>query len=457
MNTSLIFNSGSLSEADALVVFSAQSSSMHLRLRHKSEGAMTSGRRGLGVRVTDGSEVASPRSAREAELEAEIGRLRRSLDEAVRRTASEVPAATAGHEREIADARADLALAQARIAELEQANAELTASHAVLAASEARYRLAVESASDYAIFTTDLTGRITAWHTGAQNLMGWTEEEAVGAPANLIFTPEDDREATAETEMRLAVTEGRGEDDRWHLRKDGTRFWANGLMMPLRDDEGGLAGFLKILRDRTEQKRAAERQALLLHELNHRVKNTLATVQAFSSQTLRTASSLSEARESITARLIALAQAHDVLTAEDWEGADIAKIVADALRLHGGDGERCRWQGNALRVAPRIALAISMMLHELTTNAIKYGALSNATGTVLVTWTTQEAIKAGQELQLHFRWQESGGPPVRPPARKGFGSRLIERGLANELGGEARVLYEPQGVVCTLDVPLELG
>ncbi|MGH1588993.1 PAS domain S-box protein [Methylobacterium phyllosphaerae] len=204
---------------------------------------MITGRRWLGVRVTEGSEVAPQQSTREAELEAEIARLRRSLDEAVRRTASEVPTATVGHEREVADARADLALAQVRIVELEQVKAELTASRAVLAASEARYRLAVESASDYAIFTTDLTGRITAWNTGAQNLMGWTEGEAVGAPANLIFTPEDDRGAIAETEMRLAVTEGRGEDDRWHLKKDGSRFWANGLMMPLRDDEGGSRAF----------------------------------------------------------------------------------------------------------------------------------------------------------------------------------------------------------------------
>lgn len=404
-----------------------------------------------------GVEVVSLEGVREAELEAEIGRLRRALDEAVRRTTAEVPTASADHEREIADTRSALALAQARMTELEQANAELTASHAVLAASEARYRLAVESASDYAIFTTDLTGRITTWNAGAQNLMGWTQEEAVGAPANLIFTSEDDRDAIAETEMRLAVTEGRGEDDRWHLRRDGTRFWANGLMMPLRDEEGGLAGFLKILRDRTQQKRSAEHEALLLHELKHRVKNTLATVQAFTTQTLRTASSLAEAREAITARLIALAQAHDVLTAEDWQGADIAQIVADALRLHGGDGERCRWQGNALRVAPRIALALSMMLHELATNAIKYGALSNTTGTVLVTWTTEEAAGLSEELRLRFCWQENSGPPVEPPTRRGFGSRLIERGLANELGGEARVLYEPQGVVCTLDIPLEMG
>ncbi|WP_238247062.1 sensor histidine kinase [Methylobacterium iners] len=396
---------------------------------------------------------------REVELEAEIARLRRSLDEAVRRTAKDVPAATAGHERELADARAALALAEARCAELEQVNVELVASRSLIATSEARYRLAVESAKDYAIFTIDLSGRITGWNSGAQNLMGWTEEEAIGAPANLIFTPEDDRNAIAETEMRLAVTEGRGEDDRWHLRKDGSRFWANGLMMPLRDDEGGLVGFLKILRDRTDAKRAAEHQALLVNELNHRVKNTLATVQAFTTQTLRSAASMNEARESITARLIALAQAHDVLTAENWDGADLAQIVADALRLHGGDGQRCQWQGNAVRVSARIALAVSMMLHELATNAIKYGALSNATGTVTVTWTMREAGSDGTDakLRLSLRWEERGGPPVTPPTRSGFGTRMIERGLANELGGEVRLSYEPTGVICTLDIPLEMG
>ncbi|AWN42639.1 histidine kinase [Methylobacterium durans] len=407
----------------------------------------------------DLSPPAQQPSEREAELEAEIGRLRRSLDEAVRRTTVDVPAASAGYEHEVADLRSALALKQARSAELQQANAKLTANCATLAASEARYRLAVESASDYAIFTTDLTGRITGWNSGAQNLMGWSEEEAVGAPANLIFTPEDDRTAIAETEMRLAVTEGRGEDDRWHLKKDGSRFWANGLMMPLRDDEGGLVGFLKILRDRTEAKQAAERQVLLVHELNHRVKNTLATVQAFTSQSLRTAGSLAEAREAITARLIALAQAHDVLTAEDWQGADLAQIVADALRLHGGDGERCRWQGNAIRVSSRIALALAMVLHELATNAIKYGALSNATGTVSVTWkiTEQGDRSVETRLRLALRWEERGGPPVTPPTRRGFGTRMIERGLASELQGEVRMSYEPAGVVCLLDIPLEMG
>ncbi|MGY2047602.1 sensor histidine kinase [Methylobacterium sp. JK268] len=409
--------------------------------------------------MTECEEPAACASEREAELEAELARLRRSLDEATRRAAAETPTSHAGHERELADARAELALAQERVAELERANAALHAERLAIAASEARYRLAVESAKDYAIFTTDLAGRITGWNTGAETLLGWREDEAIGQPVNLIFTPDDDRAAIAEAEMRLAVTNGRAEDDRWHLRRDGSRFWANGLMMPLRDDGGALAGFLKILRDRTVQKKAEEHQALLLDELNHRVKNTLATVQAFSIQTLRSAASLAEAREAITARLIALAKAHDVLTDENWQGADLSQIVADALRLHGGDGQRCSWQGNPIRVSARVALALAMVLHELATNAIKYGALSNAVGTVSVTWRMADggATLRESRLSLQLRWEERGGPTVAPPTRQGFGTRMIERGLVGELGGEVVLRYEPEGVTCTLDVPLEMG
>ncbi|ACA17002.1 signal transduction histidine kinase [Methylobacterium sp. 4-46] len=409
--------------------------------------------------MSEREEPAAVAAERVTELEAELARLRRSLDEATRRAAAETPTSHAGHERELAEARAELALAQARLAELEQSNAGLHAERLSLTASEARYRLAVESARDYAIFTTDLTGRITGWNTGAEGLLGWSEAEALGQPLNLIFTPDDDRAAIAEAEMRLAVTEGRAEDDRWHQRRDGSRFWANGVMMPLRDDAGALAGFLKILRDRTAQKKAEEHQALLLNELNHRVKNTLATVQAFTTQTLRSAASLAEAREAITARLIALSKAHDVLTDENWQGADLAQIVADALRLH-GDGQRCRWQGNPIRVSARIALALAMVLHELATNATKYGALSNAHGTVAVTWRIAEEDgepRRAPRLSLHLRWEERGGPPVLPPTRQGFGSRMIERGVGSELGGTVRLAYPPEGVVCDLHLPLEMG
>jgi PAS domain S-box-containing protein len=392
-----------------------------------------------------------------AALEAEIARLRRALDEAVQRLVARSPSALIEHEREIAEGRAALALAETRLAESERTVSDLTARLAALGLSEARYRLAVESARDYAIFTLDLSGRITGWNTGAENLLGWDEAEAVGQLVNVIFTPEDNDEATAEEEMRLAVVEGRADDNRWHLRKDGGRFWANGLMMPMRDDAGGLTGFLKILRDLTEAQLASEHQRILIHELNHRVKNTLATVQAFTTQSLRSAASLHEAREAITARLIALAKAHDVLTAEKWESADLGRLVQDALSHHNSLAQRCSWDGEPVRVVPRCALALSMMMHELATNATKYGALSNETGTVAVSWATDAAdvVSRADDQRLRLRWQEVGGPFVLTPTRRGFGSRMIERGLANELGGQARIRYEPSGVVFTLDIPLE--
>ena len=396
---------------------------------------------------------------REATLEAEVSRLRLALNESVRRGAGNSSSSTVQHEREIAEGRAALAFQEARASKSEQAFADLRAEFTTLASSEARYRLAVESATDYAIFTTDLAGRITGWNTGAQNLLGWSDDEIVGLPANVVFTPEDDRHAVPEEEMRLAVKEGRADDNRWHMRKDGARFWANGLMMPMRDDDGSLAGFLKILRDRTDARRASDHKELLINELNHRVKNTLATVQAFTTQTLRTATSLPEAREAITARLVALAKVHDVLTAECWEGADLAQIVADALRVHAGDGQRCTWKGNPVRVTPRVALALSMMLHELATNALKYGALSNETGTVAVSWglSCTDGTSSGTKLRLGLRWEETRGPPVTPPTRRGFGSRMIERGLAAELDGEVWMGFEPAGVVCTVDMPFEIG
>jgi PAS domain S-box-containing protein len=394
---------------------------------------------------------------REASLEAEIALLRRTLDEAVRRLAAGSPSAAVEHEREIAEGRAALALADTRAAELQRTVADLTARLAALGHSEARYRLAVESARDYAIFTLDPSGRITGWNTGAENLLGWAEAEALGRPVNVIFTPEDNDEVVAEGEMRLAVTDGRADDNRWHLRKDGGRFWANGLMMPMRDEAGGLTGFLKILRDLTEAQLASQHQQTLIHELNHRVKNTLATVQAFTTQSLRTANTMAEARKAITARLIALARAHDVLTVEKWESADLSRLMKDALSLHNVLARRCIWEGDPVRVMPRAALALSMMVHELVTNATKYGALSNEAGTVMVSWSTVDVDEAssGAARRLRLRWQEGGGPPVEPPTRRGFGSRMIEQGLANELGGRAHIRFEPGGVVCTLDIPLE--
>ncbi|MBD2746225.1 PAS domain S-box protein [Microvirga sp. BT688] len=222
-------------------------------------------------------------------------------------------------------------------------------------------------------------------------------------------------------------------------------------MIPVIED-GQLKRLWAIQRDITERKRAEEQRTLLINELNHRVKNTLATVQSIASQTLRNATTMPEAKEAFEGRLMALARAHDVLTTENWEGAELRNIVAQAVAPYRSLSEdRLTIEGPEVRLSPRIALALSMALQELTTNAVKHGALSNATGKVDIAW---DVSRAEPGSRLHLRWQESGGPPVQPPTRQGFGSRLIERSLARELNGDVQITFHPDGVLCTVDAPL---
>jgi two-component sensor histidine kinase len=201
-----------------------------------------------------------------------------------------------------------------------------------------------------------------------------------------------------------------------------------------------------------KEKRAAEHQRLLIDELNHRVKNTLATVQSIAAQTLRTSETKEDARDALERRLLALSRAHDVLTRESWEGADLVEVVANALKPY-EISEKSRFQikGPHVRVTPRMSLALAMALHELATNAVKYGALSNKTGTIEVSWELQNGVAPPR---LSLRWMEAGGPPVVVPRRRGFGSRLIERTLAQDLDGQVTIAFPSTGVVCTVDAPV---
>jgi two-component sensor histidine kinase len=197
---------------------------------------------------------------------------------------------------------------------------------------------------------------------------------------------------------------------------------------------------------------AQEHQQLLINELNHRVKNTLATVQSVASQTLRNADSTEQAKEALEARLFALSRAHDVLTRENWESADLYDIVEQAVEPYSSRGEdRLHLEGARVRVPPRMALALAMALQELATNAVKYGALSNETGAIKIAWSVQPG---GTGPRLHLRWEETGGPAVRRPLRRGFGSRLIERSLSQDLDGTAEISFPASGVVCIVDAPL---
>ncbi|MBE7156929.1 MAG: PAS domain-containing protein [Rhodospirillales bacterium] len=567
------------------------------------------------------------------------------------------------------------------------------------------------SATDYAIIAMDKDGRITRWNTGAERILGWREEEILGDPAHVIFTPEDRAAGRPETEMALARRDGRAPDERWHLRKGGERFFANGEMMPLLDERGTSQGFLKILRDRTQQraddaalhkvqdqlrlavaatdlgifdydlitgdlgwdarvcalfglppdaevsyeiflaglhpddrswvdeavkatldpagdgtydiayrtvgltdgverwisakgqaffvqgrpvrfigtvrdisasrraeqtlqeteeryrlaaratndaiwdwnlvtnqvlwnealtvayghqpgaleptgewwlahihpddrnrvstsihavidgtgtswsdeyrflradgsyadildrgyvlrdeagngvrmigamlditarKRAEEHQRLLTAELQHRVKNTLAMVQAIASQTLRGATDLEEAREGFAARLISLGRAHDILTQASWTAAPITEVVEGALSVHRQtDAARLRVSGPNVLLGAKPALALALALHELATNAAKYGALSGESGVVDLRW---HVVHEGEQPRFCLTWSETGGPPIlAQPTRRGFGSRLIERSFASEVGGEVKLTYAPTGLVCRLEAPL---
>jgi len=215
-------------------------------------------------------------------------------------------------------------------------------------------------------------------------------------------------------------------------------------------------GLIGVATDITERKRAQEQQTTLIQELNHRVKNTLATVQFISARTLRNAASPEEAQGLLESRLAALARAHDVLTRESWEGADVGEIVAQAAAPFSGPGEdRIRFSGPPSRVAPRTTLALSMAFQELATNAVKYGALSNRAGTIRITWELVTGADAGS--RLHLRWEEAGGPPVQPPEHRGFGSLLLERTLARDLSGSVDLEYRRDGVRCTIEMPLSGG
>ena len=205
------------------------------------------------------------------------------------------------------------------------------------------------------------------------------------------------------------------------------------------------------LRDQLRaRERAAAKAQILAEEMKHRVKNVLTVATSIASQTFRTAETLEGALEAYSARLGTMSRAQDLLTERGADSANVRELISQALRPYrpGEDWGPFNVEGEDVRVPVRMATTLSMALHELATNATKYGALSVAGGRVAIRWR-QEQEPSGSRL-LHLRWQESGGPLVTAPAKRGFGSRLVERALAHDLGGTARIDFEPEGIVCTI-------
>lgn len=447
--------------------------------------------------------------------------------------------------------------------------------------SEALRRAILESSIDYAIISLDPAGRVTSWNEGAVRLLGWAAEEMVGQLPLGFFAPEHIDAGLPEEEMRVARQAGRCEAERVHRRKDGARFWAASVMLPLQSADGENLGFIKILRDRTREhqaeaaqkvveaklrlerrtleaifksapvglslseapsgrsilindemrrivgreiagedlsrylrfeavhpdgapyalgdyppvrslrrgeevraeplvimrpggsahraemsstplrdasgevtasvtvlvdvearEQAAEHQRLLIEELAHRMKNTLSMVQAIVSQTLRGASSVDAARTEIMERLAVLSRAQDALTRTSWTSASLAATVDAALEPLSLGPERLAVEGPEVRLGSRAALSFTLALHELATNAVKYGALSSPEGRVRIDWRVDPAEDGPR---LRFTWTESGGPEVRTPERQGFGSRLIDS-VSRTFAGDSSLQFEADGV-----------
>jgi two-component sensor histidine kinase len=242
-------------------------------------------------------------------------------------------------------------------------------------------------------------------------------------------------------EFRIA---GPGGTDRWlesngYVAEKGPR-GAPARVIGITIDVTERKAVEEVLRNEISVREKAEgHQRLLIHELNHRVKNTLATVQSIAMQSLRGAAGDGEAFDLFTSRLMALGWAHDVLNRENWEGADLDEVIRRMVAVH--EPGRFTLEGPSVRLAPNKAVALAMALHELATNAVKYGALSSPEGRVDIRWAVE-----GEGAALTLSWRERDGPPVAQPTHRGFGSRLIERSLAAELGGRASLVFAPRGV-----------
>jgi PAS domain S-box-containing protein len=434
-------------------------------------------------------------------------------------------------------------------------------------------RLIIESATDFAVFAQDLSGKVISWNVGAERLTGYSEDEILGRNGDIIFTPEDRAARAPERERAKASGTGRSEDERWHQRKDGSKFWASGLMMRLRS--GG--GFVKIMRDRTAHhhkeielaesearfrmlatsipqlvfrshsdgarswgspqwevyaglsdadsrgfgwleavhpddreltrsrwesaqhsgeyyvehriRRAADgqyrwhqtrarpagesstewvgtsadvhemrglqdRQQVLLSELQHRTRNLLALVQAIARQTMKSSGSLQDFSPQFESRLGALSRVQGVLARTDQRPIDLEQIIRTELEAHGAL-EIAEINGPSIELAPNAAQAIALALHELGTNAVKYGALRQPPGKLEINWHLQGN---DGEARVILNWLERNrdsteAAPV--PRRRGYGRELIERALPYQLNAITKLEFMPEGVRCSVELPLE--
>lgn len=314
-------------------------------------------------------------------------------------------------------------------------------------AQEVERRLAsiIESSND-AILAIDLDMTITAWNGGAERLYGYTAEEIVGQSV-LMLVPKDriDEEPALLEQIKAGSMIEAYETKR--RSKDGHLVDVLLSVSPIHDTAGKIVGASKIAHDISAKMEADRLQAVLIGELHHRVKNVFATVIAIARQTFGKVTDTIDAVAAFEARLSAMAHAHDLLAEGDWQSADLAAVVEQAAAPY--PPERFTISGPSVLLSQKAVATLSLALHELGTNAVKYGALSVPTGQVLIIWAYNSETSV-----LNLRWQESDGPTVNVPTKKGFGSRLVERLLAAELNGASTIIYDSAGVICEIEALL---
>lgn len=334
------------------------------------------------------------------------------------------------------------------ITEAKLEDAQIRADRARLAESEARFRDMADSAPS-PVWVTNADGGLEFANRAFRDMAGLPLSQLTGEAWVQLMHPDDRARIGAQ---RTAVRATR-QLNSWEarFRVDEQWRWYRTASRARFDEAGEFQGYVGLAMDVTDARVAEERQRLLINELNHRVKNTLATIQSLARQTLRSNVTMAEARERLTERLLALSTAHNVLTRENWESADIADIAREAVRPYDDPpGSRIEITGPRARLAPNVALAISMALHELATNAQKYGSLSAPNGRVSLQW----ALSSNPHV-IELEWRETGGPEVSAPASTGFGSRLLAS-LTGELGAPAAVDYARDGLICRLRAPVAL-
>jgi PAS domain S-box-containing protein len=314
-----------------------------------------------------------------------------------------------------------------------------------LADAAARQFAAIVTSSDDAIISKDLNGVITSWNFGAQRIFGYSAEETVGKSINILI-PADRSDEEAAILQRLRRGERIDHFETVRRRKDGSTLDISLTISPVRNAAGAIIGASKIARDISERKRAQAHITVLAREAEHRAKNVLATVEAVVQ--LTQSDTIEGFKQAVSGRIQALANVHRLFVETRWEGADVLSIATEELSAYSqGKEAGVQISGPMILLEPSAAQAIAVVLHELTTNAAKYGALSVPGGRLQVEWSREGTV-------LVLRWTETDGPPVELPKKRGFGSRVMENMITRQLKGSLRFDWRPQGLACEITLPV---